>query len=475
MVDTTTHFDLIIVGGGAAGLTAAGVASAIGVRVALIEKEATGGECTWYGCVPSKALLRAARAAHAARNASRFGVQAGPVRVDFAAVMQYVRSTVRTIQAHETPAELAQDGIQTYINRAEFVDAHTLELDDGTRLTARYIILAVGAVPRQLAGFAGVPYLRPERLFWDMERLPEHLVIVGGGPIATELSQAFVRLGSRVSVISDQQRLLPRDDAEAGLLITDILREEGVEFHFGQPAASASHDAAGFAVTRADGAVVRGDQLLVAVGKVPNTSSMTYSRAGVAVQGGRFVLNKQLQTTQPHIYVVGDAAGSYQFTHFASWQAFQAVRNIFVPLQDTGRRDFFAWTTFTEPEVAQAGLTEAEARAAYGDKLQLTRLPMTQADRAMTEGESRGFVKLMHLGGGKLLGATIVGHNAGEMMNEWMGILERGGRIFNAALYTKIYPTMGAVNAIVATEQLRDQFSRGLPASAVRVLARLAR
>jgi pyruvate/2-oxoglutarate dehydrogenase complex dihydrolipoamide dehydrogenase (E3) component len=471
---TPLKYDLVIVGAGAAGLTAAGAAAAIGVKVALIEKNNTGGECTWFGCVPSKALLRAARAAHEARHSARFGVHVESVRVDFPAVMDYVRSTVREIQSHETLEKLAEDGIDTYINTADFIDAHTLELDDGRRLHAQHIILAVGSVPRQVDGFDGVDYLTPERLFWDMDTQPEHLVIVGGGPIAAEMAQAFVRLGSQVSVISDKQHLLPRDDPDAGRLITAILREEGVQFHFGQRATGATQDADGFTVTRADGSTVRGDRLLVAVGKVPNVTSMTYARAGVAVQAGRFVLNKHLQTTQPHIYVVGDASGSYQFTHFASWQAFQAVRNIYVPLQDTGRREFFAWTTFTEPEVAQAGLTEDAARAQYGDKLHVTRLPMSAADRASTDGETRGFMKLMHLGGGKLLGATIVGYHAGELMNEWMTILERGGRVFNAALYTKIYPTMGAFNAIAATEQLREQFSAGLPRQVVQLLARFS-
>lgn len=469
------HYDLAIVGGGAAGLTAAGVAAAIGVKVALIEQNATGGECTWSGCVPSKALLRAARAVYDARTASKFGVHVQNVTVDFPAVMHYVRNTVHTIQSHETPAALQHDGIDTFINSADFVTPHILELDNGERIYAKFIILAVGSSPRQLDGFADVDYLTPQRLFWQLDTLPEHLVIVGGGPIAAEMSQAFIRLGARVSVISDSDRLLPRDEADAGQLITEILRAEGVAFHFLQRAISATQDANGFTVTRADGSTVSGDQLLVAVGKTPNTTSMTYSAAGVAVQQGRFVLNTYLQTTQPHIYVVGDAAGSYQFTHFATWSAFQAVRNIFVPLQDSGQRDVFAWTTFTEPEIAHAGLTEADARAQHGDKVRITRLDMTRADRANMEGDTRGYLKLVHLGGGKLLGATIVGHNAGELMNEWMGIMERNGRVLNAALYTKIYPTMGAFNAIAATQQLRAQFSGGLAGWAVRALVRLKR
>ncbi len=459
MSQMTKPYDLIVVGGGSAGLTAAEAATVLDVRVALVEKEHTGGECTWYGCIPSKTLIAAARKVHEARNGQAMGIHVGAVHVDFPALMQRIQQTIHSIYHEESEDALRERGIDVYTATARFSDPHTLQLDTGETLRGKYILLATGANNNLSAGFADVPYLTNRNLF-ELQALPEHLLIVGGGPIGTEIAQAFNRLGSKVTLISNKARLLPRDDDEAAQFIMDVLRKEGVQLELGTPAKSASGTVGDLCVELEGGRRINGTHLLLAIGKRPDIRNLNPDAAGIQHTDGVPTINKYLRTSQKHIFIAGDAAGGPQFTHQATSQATNALLSMLLPVPVKGIKPFGWWATFTDPEVAHAGLTEAAARAKHRD-VQITRLPLSRADRAMTEGAAAGFVKLVHRKNGKLLGATLVGHNAGEMLNEWVAILSKKGYVRDAALTPKVYPTLGTTNAVLATEQLRQQMASG--------------
>lgn len=473
MSTAVKQYDLAIIGAGTAGLTAATTARSLGAKTAMIEGKRVGGECTWTGCVPSKALLAATRVIHTARNAERYGVHVGEVQPDFAAVMRYVHESIHTIYHEETPEALRKQGLDIYEIYAQFTDPHTLLLADGTSIYAKHILICTGATPKIPEPLRSVPHLTPETLF-DLQTQPQHLLIIGGGPVGTEMAQAFRRLGSAVTVISRTPRLLPRDDAEASALLMDHLRAEGVTLKLGAEPTHAQYDLGTYTLTLNDGTTVQGDQVLVAVGKQPNLSSLNVEAAGVAVQDGKLVLDDYLRTSQRHIFAAGDVTGGPLFTHYAGWQAFQGVRNALLPLASKGVRPTVPWATFTDPEVAQAGLTEAKARE-QEKAVQVTRLPMTRADRAVTEGHAEGFMKLIHRPNGRLLGATIVGYNAGEMINDWAAIIEKGGNVSDTSTVMRVYPTLGTANVILAIAQFQKQLDSGFLGRALRLVSRLTR
>ena len=286
-----------------------------------------------------------------------------------------------------------------------------------------------------------------------MTELPQHLIIVGGGAIGTEMAQAFCRLGARVTLVTDMPRLLPRDDPEAAEVIQAILHEEGVRMCFGKRAEKASGTIGNMTVTLEDGTEVHGSHVLVAIGKTVDVRNLNPDAAGLQHENGRLLVDNHLRTSQSHIFAAGDVAGEPMLTHASSSEATVALINAISPIP-MKRKPHMPRATFTDPEVAQAGLTEAQVKA-QGIAYQVTRFPITRADRAMTDGKRDGFVKLVHAPKGRLYGATIVGPNAGEMMNEWAHIIERKGKVMDAATPIHIYPTLGVSNALIATEQLR--------------------
>jgi pyruvate/2-oxoglutarate dehydrogenase complex dihydrolipoamide dehydrogenase (E3) component len=274
--------------------------------------------------------------------------------------------------------------------------------------------------------------------------------------------------------MNQSPQLLPRDDEEASALIAHVLRKEGIDLRLAVTATHAAQNQGRVEVFLDDGSSVEGDALLLAVGKQPNIAQLNLEAAGVRLKDGNLVLDDRLRTSQPHILAAGDVTGGPQFTHYAGWQAVQAVRNALLPLSSKAVRSLAPWATFTDPEVAQAGLTEAQAQAEYGDKVQVTRLPMTRADRAMTEGKPAGFMKLVHLPDGRLLGTAIVGHNASEMINDWVKVLEKRGRVWDAAGAMRVYPSLGTANVILATEQIKQQLASGWIGRMLRGLVRLS-
>jgi len=432
-------FDLAVIGAGAAGLTAAGAAAAIGAKTVLVEASVFGGDCTWHGCVPSKTLLRAAAAAAEVRSATRFGIDAEP-HIDGARVLARVRAIRDRIYAEsDAPAVLGRYGFETIRARARFLDPHTLALDGvGPRtLTARRFVIATGSAPQALD--LGVPTVDTESI-WEIERLPTHLLVVGGGPVAIEMAQAFRRLGAAVTIVVDAARILARDDPAAAAVVDAALRAEGVTILTARRVESASYNDGVVTALLCDGTSVRADLVLVAIGRVARIDQLGLERAGVALRDGLVAVNSRCRTTVRHIYAAGDCATTSRFTHVAERMAVVSVMNGIVGIPTRFDPGSVTWTTFTAPELAQVGPTEAALRR-IGRPYQAHTFPFARLDRAIIDDTEAGFVTIFSNARGRVLGGTIVGARAGELIAEVALARARHLSINALAATLHVYPT----------------------------------
>ena len=473
MAGTTSddRYDLVVIGGGSAGLTAAGFAAGIGARV-LIVAEQLGGDCTWTGCIPSKALIRAARQVRDAHVAASSGIAAGEIRVDFARVMTEVRAAIDRVYAFETPELLATRGTELVIGTARFADRETVDVGQ-RRFQARRFIICTGAaasVPA-ISGLDKVAYRTYETL-WRSERLPTSMVVVGAGATGLELAQAFVRLGSKVTVLEERASVLPEADPDATAIILRRLESEGIEFHLSSAASSVSPIGGGVEV-RAGAERIESESLLIATGRRPRLDGLNLDQAGVEVRDGAIRVNKNLRTTNPIVYAAGDVTGGFQFTHYAGWQGYVAARNALLPGAQEGIRRKIPWAVFTDPEIAQAGLTESEARKDFGD-VKVHRIELDRVDRAQTEGEREGFLKLVTRPDWKLVGATVVSKVAGETIDELALAIDRGLTLSDLASTIHAYPTFGFAIQQLAAEASFEAAATGIRGQAVRALRRLS-
>jgi len=467
-------YDLLIIGGGSAGLTAAGFAVQLGARVALVEKHRIGGDCTWTGCVPSKTLLKAAKVAHQMRTAARYGLTPVEPVVDLKSVMAHVRAVIADVYHEESPEALRADGIDVFLDAARFLDPHTLAVGEAT-LTARHVLIATGAHPfiPPIAGLDGVDYLTYESV-WELQVLPRHLLVVGAGPVGCEMAQAFRRLGSQVTLVASRDRVLPRDDPAAARVLGEVFAAEGIDLRYNARAERGWRDENGIHLI-AGGDELVGDVLLITAGRRPNVDGLDLEKAGVAYSAKGIQVDEHLRTSQRHIYAAGDCIGSYQFTHYAGWQAFMAARNALLPGASKGVSDLVPWTTFTDPEVAHVGLTEEQAREKFIDSVMTCQWPMEKVDRARAEGDTAGFLKLIHRKDGTLLGATIVAARAGEMIHEWIVALDRGLKVGDLANAIHVYPTYSTASMQAAAAIRVGQLLSGTSGRVVRGMARLMR
>ena len=459
--------DLAVIGAGAAGLIAARFAAQLGARVLLIDRDRIGGDCTWTGCVPSKSLIRVAKAAHEARTGQRFGVHAGDCSVNMREVRAFVHRKVQEIYAPTSPDALSAEGIDVMIAPASFLDARTLRVGTAT-VHARRFLICTGASPTlpDIDGLRSVPHLTYHTVF-DLEELPPSLIVVGGGPLGMELGQAFQRLGSQVTIVAP--RLLPQDDPEAADVVHRVCEREGVRFERGH-ARAVWHEGDAVVVKTDAGAQVTGSHLLVAVGRRPNVEGLGLDRAGVTSSVDGIVVDDRLRTSVPHIFAAGDVTGGEQFSHIAGWQAFAAARNALLPGSTSGAANPTAWVTFTDPEVAQVGPTETRARDALGGSLVVTRWDIAKVDRAKCDDEEEGFIKLLSDGRGRLIGATIVASRAGEMSNELSLAVARGLTVGDIATTVHAYPTYATALQQMASQTATTRWTSSL---AGRVLARV--
>jgi pyruvate/2-oxoglutarate dehydrogenase complex dihydrolipoamide dehydrogenase (E3) component len=435
-------YDIAVVGAGSAGVWAAPFATQLGARVALIERARIGGDCTWTGCVPSKALLEAANVVWRMRTAHRFGVDPVQPTVDLGRVMASVRAAIERVYRFETPAALEAAGVDVYLGAARFDDAHTLTVGDDTRIRTRHVLLCTGARPvvPSITGIENTPYWTSETV-WEQSRLPRHLLIIGGGPAGSELAQAFVRLGSDVTVFERASRPLEIADPEASAILQTVLEGEGVRFRLRADVERVSSIGDRVVITDR-GENVEGDALLVAVGRRPTVDGLDLERAGVAYTDRGIEVDGQLRTSQRDIYACGDVLGSFQFTHYAAWQAAMAVRTILFPGSAPGVREHVPWAVFTSPELAQCGLTEAAARERYpADQVRVARWELERLDRAVTAQDLSGFIKIVHRPNDEILGAQIVAGRAGEVINELALAIEHGVKLGDLAGVMHVYPT----------------------------------
>ena len=437
--------DLIVVGGGTAGLVTSAGAAGIGARVALIEQDRLGGECLWNGCVPSKALIACARAAHGASRAGRFGIAVDGFGVDFGRVMGWVTAAQRRIEPHDSPERFRSLGVDVVHGTARFVGERTIRVG-GRTMSAKRVVIATGSKPAvpPIDGLRDLPFLTNETVF-SLERQPETLLVLGAGPIGLELAQAFARLGTKVSVIEAESRLLPKEDEELAALLGRQLAGEGVEILLDIKVTRATRDGCTIRLSgvRGDGMQVtlEGDALLVATGRGSNVEALETSKAGVATKKSGLVVDGRLRTTADGVWAAGDVTGGLRFTHVADYQARLVVRNAFFPLASKADYSTVPWVTFTDPELAHVGLTEREARERHGDRVRVWRRPFSEVDRAITDGETSGMVKLVTDRRGKILGGHVLGHGAGNMIAEVALAMKHGisaGKLGNTI---HAYPT----------------------------------
>lgn len=456
-----TRFDrnLIVIGAGSGGLVSAYIAAAVRAKVTLIEKHQMGGDCLNTGCVPSKALIRSAKYASQLRRGGEFGFDKVAGEVDFAKAMDRVAQIVKAIAPHDSVERFTGLGVECVLGEAKLVDPWTVEVN-GRRLSARNIILATGAEPfvPPIPGLAEAGYLTSDTI-WQLREQPKRLIVLGGGPIGSELTQAFARLGSQVTQIEMLPRLLVREDPEVSQLVIDRFRAEGVDVCVNtQAKAVVIENGEKVLVCESEGREERVafDAILVAVGRVARLKGFGLEELGVKT-GRTIAINEFLQTSFPNIYAVGDVAGPFQFTHTAAHMAwFATVNSLFSPLLALRGGPFkvdysvIPWATFTEPEVARVGLNETESRE-KGIAYEVVRYSLEELDRAIADGEAHGFVKVLTVPGkDRILGVTIVGEHAGELLAEY--VLAMKHRIgLNKILGTiHIYPTLAEANKYAA-------------------------
>ncbi|MEI4260479.1 dihydrolipoyl dehydrogenase family protein [Roseovarius sp. D0-M9] len=436
--------DILVIGAGSGGLSVAAGAVQMGARVVLLEGHKMGGDCLNYGCVPSKALIASGKAAHAQAHAARYGVSDVVPGVDYAAAKDHVADVIATIAPVDSVERFEGLGVKVISEYGTFISPTEVQAGD-TVITARRIVIATGSRPAvpPIPGLDTVPYLTNETLF-DLREQPEHLLIVGGGPIGMEMAQAHRRLGSRVTVI-EGAKALANDDPETAAIVLEALRGEGIQIEEGTKATEIRGKAGAIEVEAEDGRVFEGSHLLMAVGRKSNLERLDLEKAGIRTTERGIKVDERLKTTNARVYAIGDVAGGLQFTHVAGYHAGIVIRSAVLGLPAKAKTSHIPWATYTAPELAQVGLTEVEARDKYGARLEVVRHEYAHNDRAIAERETRGLIKVM-VAGGKPVGASIVGAQAGELIGLWALALANGMKMSQIAAMVAPYPTIGEVN-----------------------------
>ena len=457
--------DLCVIGAGSGGLTVAAAARAFGASVVLVERAKMGGDCLNHGCIPSKALIAAARHAEAVRRGPRFGVHAGAPEVDFAQVRAHVRSVIDGLAPHDSVERFEGLGVEVIKAEARFVGPRAVEAG-GRTIRARRFVIATGSRPAvpPIRGLDGVPYLTNETIFEFTER-PGHLLVVGGGPVGMELAQAYRRLGSDVTVI-EMQAPLGRDDPELTAVALKHIAAEGVKV-LGRTrveAVSSSTEGVTLTVREEDGdrsseRQIAGSHLLLAIGRVPNVESLDPAKAGIRHDRRGITVDSGLRTSNRRVYAIGDVSGDLRFTHVANYHAGLVVRNALFGLPVTVNHEIIPWATYTDPEIAQVGLTEHAARQRFGDKIKVVRWSFAENDRARTARSTEGLVKLIADKKGRILGAGIVGPEAGELIALFAFAVANRLKASHLTAFVAPYPTLAEIARRVGIEFYRDKLA----------------
>ncbi len=442
---------LCIIGAGSGGLSVAAAAAQLGVSTVLIERGKMGGDCLNYGCVPSKSLIAAAHAAHAARQAGRFGVEAGSPDADFPRVRDHVRDVIASIAPHDSQERFEGLGATVLRESAVFVDRDEVQAGQ-FRIRAKRFVIATGSSPMvpSVPGLKQVPYFTNETIFENDIR-PEHLLVLGGGPIGCELAQAHRRLGCEVTIVQ-RGRLLHRDDADLAEVVRRRFLDEGISLVENATVTSAAESDGMVRITVQDGEETRevvGTHLLVAAGRRASIEDLNLDAAGIRCHRRGIAVDDGLRTSNRRVYAIGDAIGRLQFTHVAGYHAGIVVRRALFRLPTRVNESAAPWVTYTDPELAQVGLSEAQARDAYGDRVRVVSMPLEGNDRFRAERETEGLLKVM-VHRGRVVGASMVGAHAGELIHPWCLMATHRMKIGQMTSAILPYPTRGEINKQIA-------------------------
>ncbi len=458
-----TH-DIIVIGGGTAGLVTAAGAASLGAKAALIEREALGGECLWTGCVPSKALIAFARNHRETGDGKR---EPSPWR----GAIAWMRSARDRIAQHDDPERFRGMGVDVILSPARLTGPEQVEVD-GRRLRAKRIVLAMGSAPGvpPIPGLAEAGFLTHMTAF-EQTTLAPTIAILGGGPIGLEFAQTYARLGAQVTVLELLPEVLPKEDPEVGRFVRERLLNEGIAILTGFRAQEVRREGAAKAILGADGQRIVADEIFVAAGRRPNTQEAEPERAGVELDHGAVRVNARLETTALGVWAAGDVTGGLQFTHVAEYMAKVVVQNALTPVKTKADYRVVPWVTFTDPEVARVGLTAAEAEAA-GERAQVYRYSFDDLDRAIVDGATAGFAKVATRKNGAILGATIVGRGAGELIMEFVLAMRHGIKLPALARAIHPYPTMSEIAKRTADAYYRAKLA-GRAGAMLRKVVRL--
>jgi pyruvate/2-oxoglutarate dehydrogenase complex dihydrolipoamide dehydrogenase (E3) component len=457
------RFDLIAIGGGTAGLVTAAGGAALGLRVALVERELLGGDCLWTGCVPSKSLIASAKLARQMRHAERLGLGGSSPAQVFDQAMERMRTARARVAEHDDPERFRRMGVDVVFGGAELTGADRLAVD-GRTLQAKRIVIATGAVPAvpPIPGLGEAGYLTHVSAF-EQTTLPRRIALLGGGPIGLEFAQVYARLGAEVTVFEMLPQLLPREEPDAAALLASVLQAEGIALHLGAKVERVERGTAGEKVVHAGTAsgesiVVPVDEVFVATGRRANTQGLGLERAGVAVERSAIKVDATLRSSVRGIWAAGDVAGGPQFTHVADYHAKLVLRNAVFPFSRKLDYSAVPAVTYLDPEVARVGCTEAEARERFGT-VQVYRYEFSDLDRAIVDGHAAGFVKIVTRPGGKIAGATIVASGAGELLMPLVMAVKQGIKLPRLSQLVYPYPTMSEGIKRAADGYYRDKLA----------------
>lgn len=473
-------FDLVIIGGGVAGLVSASGAAQLGAKVALIEKESLGGDCLHWGCVPTKTLVYSAKVATLIRRSEEFGIEKENARVNFQKIMSRMRSIQERIGKNDAPERFQKMGVEVVFGEGKFLDPHTFEINqNGKQIRGRKFLIATGSRPVMLP----IPGLKESGALTNMTALqlsylPKSMVILGAGPIGLEFAQVFARLGSKVTVIEKMGQILPREDKEAADTLETILKKEGIEIVTCMEVKEVKRNQEGKRLVAAQ-CEIHGtlrldvDEIMIAIGRAPNLEGLNLSFVGVEHDKKGIKVDASMRTNVRHIFAAGDVTGLYPFTHVAEYQAGIVVSNALFPFINR-KADYrvVPWVTYTDPELGRVGLTEEEAKKEYGEKnIQVFRFQFEDVDRAVIEGEGHGLIKLLCDKKNQILGVHVLGPNAGELLHEYVLAMKAKIPITQISQSIHVYPTL-AQSVKRACDQYYKQklFSGWFPKLAKRLI-----
>lgn len=471
-------FDIIVIGGGAGGLFASSVANTLGSKTALLEKKRLGGDCTWFGCMPSKAILKSGSVANLLKRHSKFGLEIqGNFHIDTNKALKYVRGVVQEISTHHPAEVFEKRGIKVIFGPPQFIDKNTIDLN-GERITSKRFIISTGSHPMipPIDGLKDLGHLTNENVF-DLDKLPQSLIVLGGGPIGIELSQALNRLGVKIYIVEMMDRILFREDKEVSQVLENKLKEEGIQILSGKKAVKFNKQG-GLVHVTLEGKDksqerISAENVLVAVGRAPNLEGLSLDKAGVELTKQGIKVNPYLQTTNKDIFACGDVVGPYMFSHVAAYQAQVCVRNALFKKPIWQKVDYqnIAWATFTEPELSHLGLIEEEAKDRYKD-VKIYKTEYTSSDRAITDSEKEGLVKIITDKKGHILGAHIVGAQASEIIQGFLIAKALKVPLSKISQVLFIYPTFSELVKKTAAKPLVDKLNNPLVKLAMRILRR---